>query len=72
MTLTFYRAVHVLDVVHRNSVTDVNGTVHWSTHTSLPKYLSDTFLRALLLNADVQMTVTAQSFLKNEISSHRT
>lgn len=52
MNLTFYRAVHVLNFIHKNSITDVNGTVQLSTHRSLPKSLSDTFLRALLLNAD--------------------
>lgn len=53
MNLTFYGAVHVLDFVHKNGITDVNGTVYRSTHTSLSKSLSDTFLGVLLLNADV-------------------
>lgn len=52
MHLTFYRAVHVLNFIHKNSITDVNGTVQLSTHTSLPKSLLDTVFRVSLLNAD--------------------
>lgn len=53
MNLAFYGAVHVLNFIHKNSITDVNGTVQLSRHTSLCKSLSDAFLRALLLNADI-------------------
>lgn len=51
MTVTFYTALHVLDFVHKNSITDLNGPVLLRTHRILPKSLLDTFLRALVVKA---------------------
>lgn len=36
MTVTFYIALHVLDFVHKNSITDLNGPVLLRTHRILP------------------------------------
>lgn len=51
MTVTVHKALRVLNFLHKNSVTDVNGPVLLKTHRILPKSWLDTFLRALLLKA---------------------
>lgn len=51
MTVTFYRALCVLNFVHKNKVTDVNGPVLLRTYRILPKSSWDAILRALLLEA---------------------